>query len=208
MTLRVRLWRLGTVKVRKGLRWKRQDRSNRSEPRWSCLGPSETPGRVKPRLFRKKVKEAGEVSQLGCMDSGDKLPRLKKGPWKKKAKICILGRKDAGGHWHVPVGERERETERDTERQRQRAREHTMSFALRVCIHFLTTRILGEFLGEDLISFPGVTFNMFTHWVYGERVEVSADSCTRGGGRWSWGSCGIAWTLQLFWAWNWNTIEA
>lgn len=40
--LGVHILKLGSVKQRTGLRWKRQDRSKRSEPGWNCLGPLES----------------------------------------------------------------------------------------------------------------------------------------------------------------------
>ena len=36
-----------------------------------------------PWPFRKKVTQAEEVSQTGCVDSGNKLQRQKEGPWRQ-----------------------------------------------------------------------------------------------------------------------------
>ena len=41
--LRVHLLKLGTVKQKKDLRWKKQDHSNRSKPRLSCLDAEKEP---------------------------------------------------------------------------------------------------------------------------------------------------------------------
>ena len=61
--------------------------------------------------------------QLGSMDSGNKLQRQKKGPWRKKAKICILGNKGGScgfdGMWGTGRdGGREGERGRGRERER------------------------------------------------------------------------------------------
>ena len=46
--------------------------------------------------FGKKVTKAEKVSQPGCVVSGNKFLRQKKGPWRKKAKTPALGEKRGG----------------------------------------------------------------------------------------------------------------
>lgn len=127
--------------------------------------------------------EAEEVSQLACIDSGNKLQRQKEGPWRQVQGVSpgladplVVSLQGTFRDWSKEK-QRCMSEERGLEWHRYAPRRaHTESFAIRVLISFLETEILRELSREDLnkifISlkvWPFRVVSPLSDWHYGRR---------------------------------------